>query len=153
MQLHIRLKNHWRCTCKRKHLFQQLKQVSNALLHNTSKRMQRLPEGKVLPSFSETTSGFFAFSPVKHTQCFLIAFADSLSSAERLEKHSLNFCRILGSRKCTCHAGSLIPYVTLPLSEVPVNADTAASPAPRSLLSSYQQIYEIQTLLSQGREG
>lgn len=36
MQLHIRLKNHWRCTCKRKHLFQQLKQVSNALLHNTS---------------------------------------------------------------------------------------------------------------------
>lgn len=36
MQLHIRLKNRWRCTCKRKHLFQQLQQVSNALLHNTS---------------------------------------------------------------------------------------------------------------------
>lgn len=115
--------------------------------------MQRLPEGKALPSFSETASGFLAFSPIKHTQCFFTASADSLSSAECLEKHSLNFCRIPGSTKCTCHAGSLTPYVTLPLSDVPVNVDTTASPAPSSLLTSYLQIYEIQTLLSQGREG
>lgn len=66
--------NHWRHTCKRKHLCQQ---VRNAVLHNTS---QKAWKEKFYLALVKSI-WFLCIFPIKYRQSFLAASADSLNSS------------------------------------------------------------------------